>query len=75
MTRTSKFYHRSLAAILGSPDRRLAANQEDFDRQMHEFRGERREPIEMAIGVTVFHLEMALLDIAEIAHPDQKLTA
>src|SRR5262249_35921898 len=33
------------------------------------------ETIEMTLGITVFHCELPSLAIAEVAHPEQKLTA
>jgi len=61
--------------LLGSADRRFAANHQDIDRQVHELGCQRREPIKMTVGIAVFHLEMAFFDITEVTHPEQKLTA
>src|SRR5262249_12333172 len=64
-----------VCCLLGSADRRLAANHQDINRQLHEFGCEGWETIKMTFGIAVFHLEMTLLDIAEVAHSEQKLTA
>src|SRR5262249_37202325 len=40
-----------------------------------ELTRQRRETIQAPFGVAVFHFEVAPLDVAEVAHPEQKLAA
>src|SRR5262249_28414958 len=60
--------------LLGSADRRLATNDQDINWQMHEFGCKGWETIKMTFRIAVFHLEMTPLEIAEVAHSEQKLT-
>src|SRR5262249_3488553 len=64
-----------VGCVLGGADRGFAANYQNIDRKTHELSGECRETIEMTLSITVFHCEMLSLAIAEVAHPEQKLTA
>jgi hypothetical protein len=61
--------------VPGGADRGFAANYQNIDRKTHELSRECRETIKMTLGITVFHCEMLSLAIAEVAHPEQKLTA
>src|SRR5262245_65041931 len=59
----------------GRPYRGFAANYQNIDRKTHQLSREGRETIEMTLGIAVFHCELPSLAIAEVAHPEQKLTA
>src|SRR6516164_611220 len=53
----------------------ITEDHKNVDRQEREFTRQRRETIHASFGVAVFHFEMAPLDVAEVAHPQQKLAA
>jgi hypothetical protein len=40
---------------------------------MSQFRGQCRQAFEVTVGITDFHHEVAIFDVAEIAKPQQKL--
>src|SRR6516165_10171994 len=53
----------------------ITEDHQNVDRQERELTCQRRETIHASFGVAVFHFEMAPLDVAEVAHPQQKLAA
>src|SRR5262249_38517645 len=64
-----------VARLHGRAYRRITEDHQYVDRQERELTRQRRETIQAPFGVAVFHFEVAPLDVAEVAHPEQKLPA
>src|SRR5262249_16154143 len=63
------------ARLHGRAYRCITEHHKNVDWQEREFIRQRRKTIHASFGAAIFHFEVTLLDVAEVAHPQQKLAA
>src|SRR5262249_48070695 len=64
-----------IARLHGRAYRCITEHHKNVDWQEREFTRQRRKTIHASFGAAIFHFEVTLLDVAEVAHPQQKLAA